>query len=56
MFLHTRAFFVLHAYNKLTCKIMVQWHSKRGKNNLAPPLTKLLDLKRKIGAFCSFRQ
>jgi len=28
VFLYTRAFFVLHTYNKLTCKITVQWRSK----------------------------
>jgi len=32
--LYTRAFFVLHTYNKLTCKITVQWRSKGGQNRL----------------------
>jgi len=40
VFLYTRAFFVLHTYNKLNCKIMVQWHSKGGKNNFVPPINK----------------
>jgi len=55
VFLYTRAFFVLHSYNKLTCKITVQGYpAPRCKNNLAPPLTKLLDLKRKRGGITNF--